>query len=49
MPDEEHLGGFSHMSFHVILCVECMNDVDSGCYVDVFLLYIVTFIVDFRS
>ena len=22
MPDEEHLGGFSHMGFHVISCVD---------------------------
>ena len=25
MTDEEHLGGFSHMGFHVISCVQ-MND-----------------------
>ena len=25
MPDEEHLGGFSQMGFHVISCVQ-MND-----------------------
>ena len=36
MLDEEHLGGFSQMDFHVIYCVEWMIDVVNvyvnGCY-----------------
>ena len=28
MPDEEHLGGFSHMGFHVISFVIWMNVVE---------------------
>ena len=37
MPDEEHLGGFSQMGFHVISCVIWMN-VDAN----VCLSYIMT-------
>ena len=36
MLDEEHLGGFSQMGFHVISCVEGLIDVvnvyENGCY-----------------
>ena len=46
VPDEEHLGGFSQMGFHVISSVKWMNVVDIGCYVNVCLLYIVTVIVE---
>ena len=49
MSDEEHLGGFSQMGFHVISCVEWMNVVDIGCYVNVCLIYIVTIIVECMS
>ena len=33
MRDEEHLGGFSQMGFHVISCVELL--IDDECYVNV--------------
>ena len=48
MPDEEHLGGFSHMGFHVIAYVIRMNVVEWWMfmhmfdYVDIFLSYIIT-------
>ena len=33
MPDEKHLGVFSHMGFHVISCVQ-MNDCYGECLCD---------------
>ena len=39
MPNEEHLGGFSQMGFHVISCVEWLIDVECLCECQFFSYY----------
>ena len=38
MPDEEHLGGFSQMGFHIISYVQ-MNDLCGECLCDWLIVY----------